>query len=551
LLELEDGDDGVNDPQRREVRTNPRLSLKDEYEAAIREYDLDTIQRALQAGANPNETFGVNNHTALLLACTNLKGDKCLEIVCVLLEAGADPNIPENWDARRTPLHVACGRGNISVVEALLEGKAQVDFPDRWNRTPLRYACNNGNVEMVRLLLKAGADPRVQEHTDGDTPMHIACEASYIPVVRALLAHDASLVRAEANGGKTPLHMVCRHYSFSLRVVRELVEHGADVTIKDKRGRTPYDYILARNQPFQFEYLLARRLEVVDYLLECYVERIVERHGRLSLHAILQEATYEKDPSNNNSYVKLSLGDLEVNHTATLMRLLIARIGDPTSPVVLIRDEHGNLPIHIASRNGAPVEVVRLLAEQDAATLHMQDRSGALPIHIACCQKSSAVEMLQWLMEQDVGALCTRTSSGALPIHVACLARASIEVFSFLLEQDPRMLQERDRSGALPIHLACRSGCPWRIIKCLADHGGEDMLAARNPNGDLPLHVLCAAPSEPSLSVLGFMLKAFPESVSRKNGNGILPFMLACETGKSESFLFYLVKKHPELFSSE
>lgn len=69
--------------------------------------------------------------------------------------------------------------------------------------------------------------------------------------------------------------------SGALNVVQELVEHGADILVKDKDNNTPFDEANRRDEP-----------EIAEYLLERYRERIVESRGRLSLHAILQGATF-------------------------------------------------------------------------------------------------------------------------------------------------------------------------------------------------------------------------------------------------------------------
>ena len=58
------------------------------------------------------------------------------------------------------------------------------------------------------------------------------------------------------------------------------------------------------------------------------------------------------------------------------------------------RDGCGNLPLHIACLQPAPFQVIQYLVQQDSATLHISNKDGALPIHLACqlerhCEPSS------------------------------------------------------------------------------------------------------------------------------------------------------------------
>lgn len=57
-----------------------------------------------------------------------------------------------------TPLHYACARGNLSVVEFLLSEGAIVDSRSLNDTTPLMMAVQSGNEQVVKLLLDKGAD---------------------------------------------------------------------------------------------------------------------------------------------------------------------------------------------------------------------------------------------------------------------------------------------------------------------------------------------------------------------------------------------------------
>ncbi|XP_012940002.1 ankyrin repeat and protein kinase domain-containing protein 1 [Aplysia californica] len=94
-----------------------------------------------------------------LHACT-LRGAR--KLVKVALKAGVDPNIemgnPQGLPGRCTPLHLAAYRGDVSILQLLVQNGARVDARDNTNHTPLHYAATRSNSLAARKLLKYGAD---------------------------------------------------------------------------------------------------------------------------------------------------------------------------------------------------------------------------------------------------------------------------------------------------------------------------------------------------------------------------------------------------------
>lgn len=81
-------------------------------------------------------------------------------VLHVLLKRGATVNCADN--KLFTPLHWACGEGNIDCVRALLDAGANIEAKDHQSATPLRRAAARGNIHVVRLLLERGADKRAR-----------------------------------------------------------------------------------------------------------------------------------------------------------------------------------------------------------------------------------------------------------------------------------------------------------------------------------------------------------------------------------------------------
>ena len=80
-----------------------------------------------------------------------------MDILRLLLEHGADPNIPA--DDHTTPLHEASSRGLVEAARLLHSHGAKVDEKDGRIMTPYQWAESD---EMKQLLLEHGAVPPSQ-----------------------------------------------------------------------------------------------------------------------------------------------------------------------------------------------------------------------------------------------------------------------------------------------------------------------------------------------------------------------------------------------------
>ena len=90
----------------------------------------------------------------------------------LLKKGGADPSLQTVNGV--TPLHLACRRGNLSIVELLLkQPSVNVDAKDKSLLTPLHLAASQGHEQVVNMLLQKGADV-FSVAADRTTPLHVA-----------------------------------------------------------------------------------------------------------------------------------------------------------------------------------------------------------------------------------------------------------------------------------------------------------------------------------------------------------------------------------------
>lgn len=133
------------------------------------------------------------------------------------------------------PLVGAAERGDITVMNRLLAAGEPVDGRDGRGRTALLAAVHADQVEAARLLITAGADLEIADDLQ-DTPFLYAGAEGRLEILRLLLAAGAS-TRATNRYGGTALIPAAHHGH--VEVVRELVSTSdVDVNHVNKPGWT-------------------------------------------------------------------------------------------------------------------------------------------------------------------------------------------------------------------------------------------------------------------------------------------------------------------------
>ena len=133
-----------------------------------------------------------------------------LDVVTVLLARGAstDNAVDGKGDAA---LAIACSKGHVNLVKALLAANADVNRPGNHSLTPLCIACaihGDAHSEIVLALIAANADVDLADDT-GATPLRIACKKGKTHTVYQLIAANANVDKPN-NRGETPLVAACR-----------------------------------------------------------------------------------------------------------------------------------------------------------------------------------------------------------------------------------------------------------------------------------------------------------------------------------------------------
>jgi len=132
-----------------------------------------------------------------------------------------------------TPLHASAYRGHTDIFLLLVEHFLNLDIKGHRGRTLLHLASYRGHLEIGKWLLDHGADVNARDDLDW-TPLYIAALNEQRAFARMLLENGAM---TNVSHWETPLHVASRYGH--VEVVRLLLEHGADLRVRDRFDRTP------------------------------------------------------------------------------------------------------------------------------------------------------------------------------------------------------------------------------------------------------------------------------------------------------------------------
>lgn len=207
-----------------------------------------------RAGVRHRDTGGKTVlHQLMTLPERFKEGSRELEIrndiLILLLKRRAPVNAQD--DAGSTPLSLASFWNDVSAMEILIRYGARVDIRDKRGHNPLMNAASTDSLEAVALLLKRKSGPNAGDET-GLTPLMVAAENDSISVARLLIRLGADLNSRDKPEGRSALMKAVIHSS--KKVFDLLIERGAEINVGDREGRTPL--MMAINPQIWQEYLI-------------------------------------------------------------------------------------------------------------------------------------------------------------------------------------------------------------------------------------------------------------------------------------------------------
>ncbi|WP_345991393.1 ankyrin repeat domain-containing protein [Sulfurimonas sp. HSL-1716] len=138
-----------------------------------------------------------------------------------------------------TPLHIAAKVGRLKIIEELLLCKPDADIKNKKGDTPLAIAIAKNQISSVNLILDYKKSVLKQKKQRSD--MYNAIMKDDIKTFKVLIKKIHSINIKDKNG-VTLLHTAAKYRA--KKIVRFLLQNGADVKVKDKEYRDALYYAI-------------------------------------------------------------------------------------------------------------------------------------------------------------------------------------------------------------------------------------------------------------------------------------------------------------------
>jgi ankyrin repeat protein len=429
---------------------------------------MATVRFLLEHGAKPN-AFASGGHVLLAAA----RGGHT-DVIRILIEGGA--SVEARDEKGRTVLTAAEMSGSPDDMLAILLNYAQTGA-DLGNRdTPERMAIRRGLHDTAVTFAK-GNDAVLDEKLAETSLLYYALEHGQMDIAESLVELGAN-VDLVAESGEPLLTTLPSKRDVQPDVFRFLVEHGADLTVRDRRG-----YTLATRCFWQFKPIdLIHIKTLIEQDLDLDVLNVdstttlalAVRTGEADLVRILLDGG--ADPNLSGAHGRTPLFDAVFQNEPDIVSLLIERGAD-----VDAKDDYGATPLSEAAALGNEGVSRRLLTQ--GAQVNSRQAYGQTPLLRAVGGRAKDDPAIISLLLEHGADVAARSDGGETVVIVAAVM-AKPETISVLADKGADVTAV-DRRGKTAIMHAARAG-KYDSIQILAELGCP--INAKDTDGRAALH---------------------------------------------------------------
>ncbi|KTD74041.1 ankyrin repeat domain-containing protein [Legionella tucsonensis] len=341
-----------------------------------------------------------------------------------------------------TPLMVAAGRGNLKIIEYLLEKGCDLHRKNNIGENAATLAAGNGQLEILEFLDNAGADLMVVNDKD-----------------------ENALMSAARNG-----HLVCVSY---------LLGRSVSVDLKNNQGKTAFQLAFEANQ-LEIANLLVTKstsTEKDQALFDAVKRGDLDGLRWLVKHGASLSATNESQMT--PILLAASLGNIK------LIDYLLS-IDEPS--LIHDKDSEGDNLLFVAIKTQQPLLVKHVI---DRGYFSVEDRSdkGRTPLLAAAEVNSGG---LVEFFHQKGSSLEEQDNEGNTAYHLL-LAKGNFgNAMNYIHAHSPALLLKKNNKGESPLHTVIRHKQTDEIEKVLALVASDpktkaELMEARDEQGNTPL----------------------------------------------------------------
>ncbi|XP_064621630.1 transient receptor potential cation channel subfamily A member 1 homolog [Lineus longissimus] len=440
----------------------------------------------------------------LHLAC--LRGN--LEMVDLLLKTAerfvvSETSLEEIVNVKdadgQTPLHVALGNRHFDVARLCIEKGADVSIAGLGKNTALHLAAVAGDTRIVVLLLEKGAIvDEVNDHHA--TALHLAAVLDNHEICTLLLDWGANLELRNKPDALTPLLVAAN--AGNPKTITTLLDRDADITATDNNERNAVHLGAETNHP-----------GVIKVVLQCVKENYIEEdelidsqnfEGNAPLHCAAEKGSveavqclisYKADLSMKNDDHKTPIHLASQNGRKMVVRELIIALPS----MVNMEDKHGNTALHLAALAGQH-QVVRVLIYKGKANIEARNSNDQTALHIAA--REGWTRTCGFLLYRDAS-VNAEDDQGRTPLHLACQQGKDNVVKLFIHDRKQLDINKKTKNGETCLDLAIKENQrDTALALIMSDRWEECVQSGQDQEEDAPLKKLIINMPEVAKAVL-------------------------------------------------
>lgn len=233
-------------------------------ESILCEQKIEFTKLLLEYGAEPETIDKFDSTTYDFLTEEQLmkkraffeRKDESYRVIQCLLDNGLNPNIQQIFSESNCLLSFAAEAHHVQLIDLFIAHGADVNFttyyyPGNVLFQTFRY----GDKDAIALLVSKGADVN-QKYVDGTTLIYKAYRCSVFDLFLYLIKCPGIDLNQKYDGNTLLMHSTMHK---DINYFKALMSHGADISIPDVNGKTPFMTVMhSKNSAEKLDMLFAK-----------------------------------------------------------------------------------------------------------------------------------------------------------------------------------------------------------------------------------------------------------------------------------------------------